>query len=169
MATVERISDRATRRSRHAIAKLGEEFRTKRVSVGLSQHAVAEAAGISRLSYLRIEHGQQRTLTMLSASRVAAVLGLDLSVRVYPGANPLRDTASLARLERILETVAPPLSYRTEVPLPQSATGAREQRAWDAMLFGYGRRTGIEMEIDVQGSDSAAQGRTNPPSSVVLV
>ena len=45
-----------------------------------------------------------------------------------------------------------PLSFRIEVPLP-SGSERWERRAWDAMLYGLGERTAIELEMrlrDVQ-------------------
>jgi transcriptional regulator with XRE-family HTH domain len=154
MPSVERLSSRATRRAARTLTTIGDEFRDKRVAIGLSQQQVANAAGISRLSYLRVEHGKLQTLSITRANRIASVLGLDLSVRVFPGAEPLRDAASLARLERVLEYVTAPLTCSTEVPLRSSSDRPREQRAWDAMLFGHGRRTGIELEMRIRDAQA---------------
>ena len=45
----------------------------------------------------------------------------------------------------VLQHAAPPLRYATEVALPATTTHP-ERRAWDAMLFGHGERTAIELE-----------------------
>ena len=119
MATVERLLQNGTRRGDRALRVLGDELRDKRLAVGLSQREVAWGCDISRSTYTRIEGGRCATLSIRRASQVAAVLGLDLSFATYPGGNPLRDTAQAERLSRLLVYVVAPLTYRTEVGLPQ--------------------------------------------------
>lgn len=153
---------------------LGEEFRDKRVAIGLSQQQVAGAVGISRSIYTRIEGAKLQSLTIVVASRVAAILGLDLSVRVYPGGNPLRDAAQGERLNRVLVHVSAPLRSRTEVVLPQGPDHPFEQRAWDALITGRGQRTGIEMEMRVRDGQAlerriALKRRDDPVDALVLL
>ena len=155
MPTVDRRVDQGTRRAERLVRDLSDEFRQKRIAVGLTQAEVAKSARISRATYQRFERGAMIHISLLDASRLAAVLGLDLSIRAYPGRTPLRDVASLTRLHVVLSNVGSPLAYKTEVPLPQ-APGRLEQRAWDAVIYGLGRRTGIEMEmrlIDAQAME----------------
>ena len=93
-------------------------------------------------------------MTIVEFDRIAVVLGLSPSVRVYPGGPPVRDAAHAVRLDRLLGLARPPLSWRAEVPLPRVG-GQPEQRAWDAMLFGRGERTAVELEMrlrDVQAT-----------------
>ncbi len=94
---------------------LADEFRDKRLAAGLSQAKVAAAAGISRSRYTALERGQDNSLTVLRACQVAGVLGLDLPIRTYPGAEPLRDVAQLERLMFVLRHTVSPLSFATEV------------------------------------------------------
>lgn len=49
-----------------------------------------------------------------------------------------------------MSAVAAPLVVATEVPLPTLRDGPPEQRAWDAMITGHGRRTGVELEMRVR-------------------
>jgi transcriptional regulator with XRE-family HTH domain len=149
MPSVERLVDIGTRRASRSLVSLGDEFRNRRVSIGISQQIVADAARVSRSSYVLIEQGRMSSLSIAAASRVAAVLGLELAVRAYPGPSPLREVAHAKRLARVLEHVSHPLSYRTEVALPQ-LPGRIEQRAWDALISGVGRRTGVEMEMRIR-------------------
>lgn len=128
---------------------LAEELREARLMGGLSQQAVADAARISREQISRIEGGRVPTLSIIRASRIAAVLGLDLSVRVYPNGGPLRDAAHAERLRRLLVHVRSPLTSRTEVPL-RLTDGARDQRAWDALILGAGWTTAVEMEMRIR-------------------
>lgn len=136
-----------TRRGIRGLHQLADEFRERRLELGLTQQHVAAAIGISRSSYSRIEGARTHNLSVVRASQIGRVLGLDVVVRAYPGPTPLRDTAHAQRLERVLRHVAPPLTARTEVPLPQLAGAPYEQRAWDALIVGSGRRTAFEMEM----------------------
>ena len=174
MPTVDRRVDQGTRRAERLIRGLSEELRQKRVAVGLTQVEVARSAQISRATYQRIERGAMLNVSLLDASRLAAVLGLDLAVRTYPGTNPLRDIASLARMDRVISAIASPLSYRTEVPLPQNAGRPLEQRAWDCVIYGLGRRTGLEMEMrltDAQALERriGLKRRDDPVDAFVLL
>ena len=125
----------------------------KRLMVGTSQEAVGAAVHLSGSRISRIERGKARNVSILDATRVASVLGLDLSVRVYPGASPLRDAAHSERLMRFLKHVRPPLSYRLEVPLP-ALPDRPEQRAWDAVIRVAGKRTAVELEMRLRDSQA---------------
>jgi len=174
MPAVERLVGIGSRRADRALASLAEEFRDKRVEIGLSQQQVALAAGISRLSYLRIERGSMSNLQIVTASRVAAVLGLELAVRAYPGAGSMRGAAHTARLSSVMQHVAPPLSFANEVPLPQGPERPFEQRAWDAMVSGRDKRTGFEMEMRIRDGQALdrrieLKRRDDPVDGVVLL
>ncbi len=173
VGSAERAYDRGTRQGERWLRSIGEEFRIARLSLGLSQRHVAQAAHISRPTYGRIERGALGHLPVLLAARVAAGLGLELSARVYPGGSPTRDAAHGERLRRVLQQVASPLAYRTEVPLPQTADHA-ERRSWDAMLFGHDQRTAIEVETrlyDVQAQTRSIhlKQRDHPPDHLLVV
>ena len=109
--------------------------------------------GWSGTKLCRIESGRLTSLSIDDAHRLTAVLGLELSVRVYPGGEPIRDAAQARKLRELLRNVGAPLSARTDVALPQRAGERRELRAWDAVIDGAGERTAIELEsrlTDVQ-------------------
>jgi hypothetical protein len=82
----------------------------------------------SKLS--RIERGRFRMVPVVELSRLCAILGLELSVRVYPGGQPIRDSAQQALLDRFQAAISPSIRCRREVPLPVSG----DLRAWDAWL-----------------------------------
>lgn len=63
--------------------ELGEGFIERRTELGVSQAHVAEAAAMDRFRYGRIERGQLAA-TVVELDRIAAVLGLELLVRLYP-------------------------------------------------------------------------------------
>lgn len=147
MATVERLMIDGTRRGVRGLMQLADDLRERRVELGLTQQHVASAIGVSRSSYSRIEGGRAHSLSIVRASQIGRVVGLDVVVRAYPGPVPLRDSAHAQRLARVLRQVGPPLTARTEVPLPRQQGAPPEQRAWDAMVVGSGRRISIEMEM----------------------
>ncbi|WP_312312753.1 helix-turn-helix domain-containing protein [Sphingobium yanoikuyae] len=57
------------------LTRLGVAIRSKRKSVGLSQEALADAAGIDRSHMGKIERGE-RNVTFLNLSRIAAAIQL---------------------------------------------------------------------------------------------
>lgn len=57
------------------LARLGVAIRSKRKSEGLSQEALADAAGIDRSHMGKIERGE-RNVTFLNLSRIAAAIQL---------------------------------------------------------------------------------------------
>jgi transcriptional regulator with XRE-family HTH domain len=165
--------DRGTALGRDDLREVGGEFREKRLSLGLSQAFVANACRISRSRYAWIEAGRIDSLTIVELHQIASVLGLDVSLRIFPGGAPLRDSAQVGRLGRLLSLVQPPLVVRTEVPLPV-ATGRWEQRAWDAVISGHGERTAVELEMrlrDLQATERRAtlKRRDDPTDHFLLV
>ena len=173
MGATERAYDRGTRQGGRWLRIMGEEFRTVRLSLGLAQRHVAESAHISQSVYGRIERGVLPHLSILLAARIATVLGLELSARVYPGGSPIRDTAHAERLSRLLAHVGSPLTYRTDVPLPPT-TEHPEHRAWDAVLRAGGERTAVELEMrlyDVQAQTRRLhlKERDDRPDHLLLV
>ena len=87
------------------------------------------------------------------------MLGLDTSLKFYPAADPIRDRAQLALLERLRARCHPTLTWLTEVPFPRPG----DLRAWDAVIHGFASPAGhqrvrgaVEAEtrpVDVQALD----------------
>jgi transcriptional regulator with XRE-family HTH domain len=126
------------------------EAREARLSAGLGQDDVAQALGISRSQYSRIERGASRDLTIDRATRLFAILGLDLSVRTYPTGDPIRDAAQVALLGRLRERCHPSIRWRTEVPCPI----AGDLRAWDATAICPAFRAGVEAETRIRDAQA---------------
>lgn len=129
---------------------LGSEIRAAREGAGLSQTAVARAAGMSHAEVSRIERGESPWLNIVEASELCAVLGLDLWLRAYAGGDPLRDAGHVALLRRFLASVAPSLRIRTEVPLPRVG----DQRAWDATISDRREAVGVEAETRLRDAQA---------------
>jgi len=156
MSTAARALEEAARRTRRQLADSAAEFLERRLMLDLSQDHVAVASGMSRKHYGLIERGESMTLTIAEMNAIASVLGMTSSVRLFPGGMPIRDRAHTTKLIEVLGWVTSPLRYRIEVPLPV-ADGRWEQRAWDAMVFGSGARTAIELEMRLRDVQAAAR------------
>ena len=153
MATRERRIDRGRRRARQGLATIGEEFREARLSGGLSQEQVADAVGISQGELSRIERGAAPWVTFETLATIAAVLGLDLPLRTFPCASPIRDAAQLQLLAKLRALLPEDLTWRTEVPLPIE----RDLRAWDAVVGGPGWRVPVDAETRLRDVQALAR------------
>jgi transcriptional regulator with XRE-family HTH domain len=133
---------RGARRGRRLLADLGDEIRAARTAAGLSLATVARAAGISPTEMSRVERGIAPWLDVLVASRLCAVVGLDLSVRAFPGGNPLRDAGHVRLINAFNLRLGPGLRVRTEVPIADE----RDQRAWDQTISDRADTAAVELE-----------------------
>lgn len=138
----ERPADRGTRLARSTLLRIGDELRTARVDRGLTLSVAAAAASISMAELSRIERGLAPRVPLAVLGRCAAIVGLDLSVRCYPGGSPVRDAGHLALLADLRSRLHRSLTWATEVPLPIPG----DQRAWDALVTGSGWSCGVEAE-----------------------
>jgi hypothetical protein len=104
---------------------------------------------MSHTQVSRIESGRATGAGLPGLARLAAIVGLDVSLRAYPGPDPVRDAAHIRLLERFLACISAALRWRVEVPIGSPG----DRRAWDAMLFGAGPPIAIEVEtrlVDIQ-------------------
>ena len=127
------------------LTEIGDEIRAARLRSGTSQAAVARAARVSRSNVSRVEWARLANLPILEATLICDAVGLDLSIKTYPGRQPTRDAGHARRLNRFLGHLAPPLHHAVEVRLPASP-GVPEQRAWDALIRAPDGDTGVELE-----------------------
>jgi transcriptional regulator with XRE-family HTH domain len=141
---------RADRKTAALMVRVGEEIRTARMSSGLTLTEVSHATGISRSEASRIERGESPWLDVATLSRVAAVVGMDMWIRLYPGPEPLRDHSHNLLGDAFRPLVASPLVIRSEVRVGDT----RDLRAWDMTLTDpMGERCGVELEtrfVDAQ-------------------
>ena len=77
-------------------------------------------------------------------AEICSVLGLDLSVRVYPGSRPLRDSRHAGILARLQRHLHRSLGWGTEVPLPSVG----DRRSFDGLIRGPGWRFAVEAELN---------------------
>ena len=156
MATTERAYDRGKRRGDRNLQTFGADVRNARLSLGLSQRALGQRVRMPASKLSRMERAKLPSLTLNDASIVASAVGLDLSVKTYPGGTPIRDTANARRLQVLLKHVGRPLRSRTEVALPDR-DGLPDQRSWDATISDHDDEMGVEVEIKLY--DAQAQTR----------
>lgn len=159
MAVRQRRADLGAERGITLVAMAGREFKAARLNAGLSQDDVSCAAGISRPQYGRIERARSPEVSLARLATIAAVLGLETSLRFFPAGDPVRDAGHVALLERLRARLHSSLAWRTEVPFPQ----AGDLRAWDATVAGFQipagrtrRRGAVEAEtrpVDLQALD----------------
>lgn len=142
MAAIERIVASASQRADRLLTEIGREIHTARVTRGLSQTAVAAAAGLMQAQVSRVERSLYPGITIDALARLCAVVGLELSVKLYPAGQPLRDEAHVQLLDRFKRVVGARWRWASEVPLPMPG----DKRAWDRMLKGADLSIGIEGE-----------------------
>jgi transcriptional regulator with XRE-family HTH domain len=154
VATRERARDRGRRLGFKALGVIADELRVARVTSGTSRRELGGLVGVSRTTEARYETGRFEAATIIGAAELLAAAGVGLTVSTFPLGDPPRDFKHAAIVRELLAHVAEPLSWRTEVPLPN----AGDARSWDALIRGTGRRTGIEV-IRVLGDVQATSRR----------
>jgi transcriptional regulator with XRE-family HTH domain len=132
------------------LAGVGLELREARLAAGLSQTVVGSLLGSAHNKVSRVEAGSLLTASILDIAKHAAVLGLELSVKLYPDGPPIRDAAHVALLERLKAKLGSDLRLKTEVPLPIDG----DRRAWDAVIYGAGEPIGVEAETRVRDTQA---------------
>lgn len=170
MSTVLRRRARATQLASDLRRTVAVELRTSRLQSGLSLDDVALATDLSKAEVSRVERGLAPWVRLGTICRIATVLGLTPSIRLYPDGPPLRDAAHAELLARLRHELPPTLQWRTEVPLPIPG----DRRAWDATIHGGGWWVAVEAEtrlLDLQALERrvALKRRDAGEPSVILV
>ena len=154
MASRTTPADEATHRAKRQIDEVVTDLRAARLAAGLSQSAVARAVRCSPqlLSVLERRDIDPRTVHL---ARWAAVVGLEISLRAFPGGAPLRDAGQLRLLRRFREAAGDAWTWHTEVPV---SSDPRDRRAIDAVLSRPRVRIGVEAIVRL--TDAQAQTRS---------
>ena len=135
----ERAIDRASERARRGLMDLGREIHNARLAHGLSQAVIGWSVGVAQSQVSEIERGRHLAVPLDVLARVAASVGLDISVRAFPGGQPLRDRAHIQLFARFWRAVGPGWTWASEVPFPIPG----DKRAWDRVLRGDGVVIGV--------------------------
>jgi transcriptional regulator with XRE-family HTH domain len=142
MAVKQRAMHVAQERATESLRSLGREIRLARRSLGLSLKDVGAAVGVSGSTVSRIERALAPSVAARLLNGLCAAVGLELSMKAFPGGRPIRDAEHAAVLERLRTRLHSSLRWRTEVPLPIRG----DLRGWDAMVSGPSWRYGVEAE-----------------------
>lgn len=145
MATHDRIRELGRRRGEAAEHRFVEEIREARRSLGMSQAAAAQIAGVDRSTWTRIEERVRDAPGWDVAGRMAAAVGLDLRVGLYPSEVRPHDGSQIGQLGALIHTAGPGWDWRNEVHV---APGDR--RAWDT--FGTHRETRTRMPAELESA-----------------
>ena len=110
----------------------GLELRRARLVAGLTQKRVAASLGWSASKVGRIERGQDAGVAIVDFARIAAVVGRQCWLRLYPGAPALRDAPQLQIAKRFLSLVG--TSWKVFVEAGTEIVD--DPRAFDVLLRG---------------------------------
>ena len=151
MPSAHRLLDIGTRRGRRLSMRFGDEIRRSRVNADLSQRQLGSLIGLSHATIGRFERAESSP-DFLTAARMCAVLGMELSVGCHPVSSPVRDRAHLDLLELLHQELHSSLHWETEVSIPIPG----DLRALDACIIGPNFRSMVEAEThltDVQATE----------------
>jgi putative transcriptional regulator len=152
MVTRERRAERGRQRGMRLGAEIGRALRLARRSAGLSQRAVADLLGVSQAMVSRIERGAASASVTVLAT-FAEVVGLELSVRLFPASAPVRESAHAGVFERLKRLLPDWFVWLTEVPLPIRG----DRRAIDAMISQPRINAGFELESRLGDAQATAR------------
>ena len=130
---------RGAEKGRSAWVRFRYEVREARLSLGKSQAAAAREAGIDQAVWSRIENDRRQATDLETMGRMAAAVGLDLGLTLYPAPRVLRDGGSVLLHEDTKRMLGLRWDWRHEVRV----ASAPDLRAWD--MAGTHRDTGFSI------------------------
>lgn len=148
MANKQRLLTMGQRRGERICTEFGHAIRDARLGLGLTQHQLAELVRTSDSQISRVERAMPPYADFVEASRLAQVLGLELSVKCYATGAAVRDIGHIRLIERLCAET-PLIDWSLEHPIPIPG----DPRAWDAHAVVDGRVIGVAAETrlhDVQ-------------------
>ena len=125
---------------------------------------------MSKSEVSRIERDEAPWLTVVHASTLLSVLGLELGARAYPVGSPLRDAGHLRLLDEFEARLPSSVGRIREWPIPIPG----DLRAIDLLLTGLPVRIGVEAETvldDLQALERKvrAKQRDGQPERIILL
>lgn len=148
MPTWESRLQRGRRRGRELVRSRVADLRTERIGAGISQAALAKAAGIAPAQVSRLEGDIASDVTVVRLAEIASLLGMELSVGLHPIGDPIRDKGQQALGKRFDGLLADAWQVTNETLLPM----AGDQRAWDKLLRlkADDYRVGVDLETRIR-------------------
>ena len=153
MPTRTSLLDDANRWWRRMELEIGDQLRTARHLLGLTQKQVATALGISQSDVSRRERGRAPRFTGQALARHAAAIGLKPSIKLWPIGGGVRDEAQARYVARLLARVGAAWKVILEAPIPTPG----DLRAVDILLIAGPTR--IAVEVITRLADLQAQVR----------
>lgn len=153
MTSRERPRDRALELSHRLTGLVGADIRAARRGGGLSLRAAAAAVGLDHATFARIERNEIENVSVRNLAMACDAVGLVLSARAYPAADPVRDAPQLRLLARFQARLPDSAPWHTEVPLPIPG----DLRALDGLTRLRGRSIGVEAETRVTDLQAVAR------------
>jgi hypothetical protein len=138
------------------MADVADELRRARLHAGLTLGDVAAAVRVGRSTIHRNESAPPPWPKPPILARHAAVVGLQIRLKVYPGDDPIRDMGQVRLIARFRKRIGSPGTWAFEVPIPHPF----DQRALDALLTLPDGSIGLEFHTrlaDVQEQLRRAQ------------
>ena len=136
--------------------EIGDQLRTGRHVLGLTQAQIAASLGISQSEVSRRERGRSATLAGRQLTRHAAAVGLRLSIKLWPVGGGIRDAAQARYVAAFVARVGRPWNVVLEAPVPI----AGDLRADDVVLKSATLIIAVEVVTrlaDLQAQIRAAQ------------
>lgn len=114
---------------RRQLAEVLDEIHERRLMSGGTQAELATAVGVSRSLVGALERGELEDPGVVELARLAAAVGLDLSLRTFAGDAVLRDAAQVMLLNRLRAECHPSLAWTLEATVTPG-----DPRAFDALV-----------------------------------
>ncbi|MCV0377422.1 helix-turn-helix domain-containing protein [Microbacterium sp.] len=160
--------DDANRWWRRMELDIGDQLRTARHLLGVTQKQVATALGISQSDVSRRERARAPRLTGQALAGHAAAVGLKLSIKLWPVGGGVRDEAQARYIARFLSRIGAAWRVILEAPIPKPG----DLRAVDILLIAGPVRTAVEVITrlaDLQAQLRAAQLKARDIGATRLV
>jgi hypothetical protein len=139
----------AEARLRRDVVDVADELRRARLRAGLTLGDVAAVVRVGPSTIHRNETAPPPWPAPPILARQAAVVGLQIRLKVYPGDDPIRDMGQVRLIARFRQRIGSLGAWAFEVPIPHPF----DQRALDAVLTLPGGSIGLEFHTrlaDVQ-------------------
>ena len=153
MASRTRALDEARRAWHRTAQEIGDQLRTGRHILGLTQTQLGAAIGVSPSEISRRELGRSRRLTGQKLAMHAGAVGLKLSVKLFPVGGGIRDAAQARYVAALVARVGRLWRVTLEAPIPLPG----DLRAVDILLTS--ERARIAVEVITRLTDLQAQVR----------
>jgi transcriptional regulator with XRE-family HTH domain len=137
----------ADRAADAAVRAAGEDLRHLRDDAGLTKTAVANVAGIDPTHLAYVERGE-RVPSLAVLSRLAAALGANVGLRIFPSTGPpIRDRFQVRMIEAFLRLLPPEWDRHVEVAVHRPVRGVI-----DAVIarLASGRVVSIEAHSEIR-------------------